>query len=244
MKVLKTVSVSFLLSMATASLANNAVLIQAPVDKVFVPTGFDNNDKVEVVVHGTFPNSCYKMGPTSARIDQSRKIISVSAQAYFYKGAVCAQIQVPFIKSVELVGSLQAGQYKVEVLNRPAAQTSPLTIARATRPDADDYLYAAVQTATLDEETNGQHIVLKGQHPYLLQGCVKFDGVKTSLNASKVLVVLPITHIENNSDACQGEVNNRFEYHLPLKSPLNKGEYLMHVRVLDGNSVNQLVNID
>ena len=36
--------------MANVALADNPVLVPAPVDKVFVPAGFDDNDKVEVIV--------------------------------------------------------------------------------------------------------------------------------------------------------------------------------------------------
>lgn len=244
MQFFKAISASFILSLSAQAFANNAVLVQAPIEKVFVPTGFDDNDKVELIVRGQFPNSCYKMGPTSATVNEAKKVITIAAQAYFYKGAVCASMKVPFIKSVELVGGVPAGQYKIEVTARPTAISTPLVVKRATRADADDYLYAAVQSATIeDARGGGDVIVLKGQHPFLIQGCVKFDGIKTN-NASGVLVVQPITHIENDSAACTGSVNNRFEYRVPLKPTLSRGEYLMHVRVLDGSSVNQLVEIE
>ena len=185
------------------------------------------------------------MGPVDSTIDAANKKITITAEAYFYPGAVCAHMMVPFIKSVELKGVLAAGTYKIEIAKRPNAETSPLTITKATRPEADDYLYAAVQSAGIEEKQNGQRdLVLRGQHPYLLQGCVKFDQVKTYLSPSKVLVVQPITRIENNSAECIGDVNNRFEYRAPLTTVLTRGEYVMHVRVLDGNSVNQLLDIE
>lgn len=225
--------------------AESAVLVQAPIDKVFVPQGFDDNDKVELIIHGQFPNSCYKMGPVDSTVDTANKKITITADAYYYTGAVCTQMTVSFIKSVELKGGLAAGKYKIEIAKRPEAETSPLTIAKSTRPEADDYLYAAVQSATVEEKTNGQReLVLKGQHPYLFQGCVKFEQVKTYLSPSKVLVVQPITRIENDSAACTSEVNNRFVFKAPLTTPLAAGEYVLHVRVLDGNSVNQLLDIE
>lgn len=225
--------------------AESAVLVQAPIDKVFVPQGFDDNDKVELIIHGQFPNSCYKMGPVDSTVDAANKKITISAEAYYYPGAVCTQMTVSFIKSVELKGALAAGSYKIEIAKRPEAETSALAIAKSTRPEADDYLYAAVQSAMVEEKTNGErNLILKGQHPYLFQGCVKFEQIKTYVSPSKVLVVQPITRIENDSDACTGEVNNRFEFKTPLKTALTAGEYVLHVRVLDGNSVNQLLEID
>lgn len=241
----KMISASLLVFGSSLAFANNAVLVQAPIEKAFVPMGFDDNDKVEVIVHGHFPNSCYKMGPTAARVDQARKVISISAQAYYYKGAVCAQMVVPFIKSVELNGFVPAGNYRIEILNRPSAVTNPLVVKRSTRPEADDYLYAAVQSAALERADDGHDlVVLKGQHPFLFQGCIKFDGIKTSLSPGNVLIVQPLTHIENDSSACMGEVNHRFEYRIPLTHSLARGEYVMHVRVLDGNSVNQFLSIE
>lgn len=233
------------LCLTFAAHANSSVLVQAPIDKVFVPQGFDDNDKVEVIVHGHFTSSCYKMGPVAATIDSARKKVVISAEAYYYPGAVCLQMVVPFIKSVELKGQVPAGNYSIEVANRPEAETTMLSITRATRPDADDYLYAAVHSATLEQGTNGeQDLVLKGQHPYLLQGCIKFDQVKTYLSPSKVLVVQPITRIEMENEQCIGHVNNRFEHRIKLNPDLDRGEYVMHVRVLDGNSVNQFLSID
>ena len=43
---------------ARAFADDSAVLVQAPIDKVFVPLGFDDNDKVELIIHGQFPNTC------------------------------------------------------------------------------------------------------------------------------------------------------------------------------------------
>ena len=45
-------------------------------------------------------------------------------------------------------------------------------------------------------------------------------------------------------DECRGSVNNRFEYRAKYNQPLPAGEYLLHARVLDGNSVNQFLTID
>ena len=57
------------------------------------------------------------------------------------------------------------------------------------------------------------------------------------------LVVQPITKIVYG-DECRGAVNNRFEYRAKFNQVLPAGEYLLHVRVLDGNSVNQFLSID
>lgn len=221
----------------------NGVLVPAPIDKVFVPTGFDDNDKIEVVLHGTFVNSCYKMGPATATLNSATKKIVINAEAYFYSGAACQQMTVSFIKTVEIRGAIAAGSYQVEIARRANVKPVTLSVARATRKEADDFLYAAVQSADIEETNGSDTLVLKGQHPLLFQGCIKFVEIKTHISPSNVLVVQPITRIENNSAACTGEVSNRFEYKTQLKS-LKRGQYVIHVRALDGNSINQLLEIN
>lgn len=230
--------------MSNIALADNPVLVEAPVDKVFVPTGFDDNDKVEVIVHGHFNSSCYKMGPVSASVDETNKKVILNAQAFYYAGATCIQMISPFIKSVELDRHLASGSYTISVAGRPNAETAMLRVTKATRPDADDYLYAAVNSASVETSTDGaRELILKGQHPYLLDGCVKFDDVKSFVGADKTVVVQPITKIVYG-DECRGSVNNRFEYRTKFGGDFTQGEYLLHVRVLDGNSVNQFLKVD
>lgn len=221
----------------------NTVLVPAPIDKVYVPNGFDDNDKVEVVVHGKFVSSCYKMGPATATVNVAAKKIVISAEAYFYSGAACQQMTVPFIKTVELRGPIPAGSYQVEVAKRAVVKPVRLTVTRATRQEADDFLYAAVQSVEVEETHGGDAIVLRGQHPSLFQGCIKFVEIKTYMSPTNVLVVQPITKIENNSAACTGNTNSRFEYRAPLTN-LKRGQYVVHVRALDGNAINQLLEIN
>jgi hypothetical protein len=229
---------------ARVAMADNPVLVTAPVEKVFVPAGFDDNDKVEVIIHGHFNSSCYKMGPVSASVDETTKKIAIRAEAFYYSGAVCLQMITPFIKSVELDRHLAFGAYSISVTDRPGVEATLLKVARATRPEADDYLYAAVNNVSVETSPQGaRELVLKGQHPYLLDGCVKFDDVKTYAGSDNTVVVQPITRIAYG-DECRGAVNNRFEYRAKFGGDFERGEYLLHVRVLDGNSLNQFLKFD
>jgi hypothetical protein len=239
------ISVAALAGVSSVSLAGGAILVQAPVEKVFVPQGFDSNDKIEVIVHGSFNSTCYKMGPVTVTADDSGKKLFVTAEAFYYPDATCLQMKVSYIKSVEVDHHLTPGNYKIEVAGLPTLKVSPLNVAAAMRPEADDYLYASVYSATVEQTPEGdEEIVLKGQHPYLFDGCVKFESVKTYLGPDNVMVVQPITRI-GRGEECRGSVAlSRFEEHKAIPSGLNRGEYLLHVRVLDGNSVNQLFNIE
>ena len=100
--------------------------ILAPIQKVFLPTGFDNNDNTEVIVHGHFPNSCFKVGHSNYEVDMNKKEITVSLSAYEYRSSFCVQIVTPFTQSIK-VGVLPAGNYNVKVKGTELEQ--PLMIA-------------------------------------------------------------------------------------------------------------------
>src|SRR4051812_23862670 len=94
-----TVPAIFSLVTANIALASGSAprLVRAPVEKVYAPFGFDDNDNSEVVIHGHFPNTCYKTGPATALVDSNAKTITIDAQSYLY-GGVCAQMVVPYIQ--------------------------------------------------------------------------------------------------------------------------------------------------
>ena len=80
--------------------------IDAPVDKIFIPQGFDDNDNVEVVAHGDFMNGCYRVGKSDSFVDEDAKRITIEVSAYRYQhekdqDAVCMQVMTPFITLVE-----------------------------------------------------------------------------------------------------------------------------------------------
>jgi hypothetical protein len=177
-------------------------------------------------------------------VDTNTQKVTVSAEAYFYPGAVCIQMMVPFIKSVELPGQLAAGSYKVDVIGSQTVPTTSLSVARSTRPDADDYLYGAVRSVEVKRGFTGDsELVLRGEHPYLLQGCVKFINVRTYMSDSNVLVVQPITQIVPSEECTAESSDHHFEETVKVEG-LTTGEYLIHVRALDGNALNQFVEID
>lgn len=215
-------------------------LVVSPVDKVYVPLGFDDNDDAEVILHGHFPSSCYKVGPSTAHVDAANHKIVIQPVAYHYRGTACIDMRVSFIQSIK-IGNVEPGDYKIEVQSRPDARVTPLKINKSGTSDADDFLYASVDNALLETKGSDHELIVRGQHPYLFQGCVKLVELKYYMSPGDVMVVQPITRIANDNE-CDGAGSNRFEYRVPVKN-VASGEYLIHVRVLDGNSVNKLVAI-
>src|SRR5690606_17044612 len=99
---------------AAAGDAPQPALVPAPVEAFFVPLGYDDNDNVEVVVHGRFPNTCYKVGPANATVDVAARTVEVEATAFHYQAAGCALVLVPFTQTVAL-GLLPEGTYTVSI---------------------------------------------------------------------------------------------------------------------------------
>src|SRR5262245_61713843 len=114
---------SLMLFMALASNAAMAdptgVVVEAPIKAVLAPpAGYDDNDNIQVVIHGYLPNNCY----TLARTEVERKgenEFQVRAFAYKQTKGVCAEGAslpmhmnqiVPFTTD-SVVGQLKAGRY-------------------------------------------------------------------------------------------------------------------------------------
>jgi hypothetical protein len=216
------------------------LLIQAPVDKVYVVReGFDSEDNAQVVIKGTFPNSCYQADSGHAEVDAEGHVIQVSATAFYHEHDFCIPMLVPYIQVVK-VGTLAAGEYTVLPQGKERL-SSKFYVKSATSPDQDDYLYTPVDSATLvtEEGTGNQVLSLRGKYPHLYQGCMDTKEVKTYLTADNVLVVQPIARILPEEE-CGNAPRGAFEIRKSLDTPVD-GEGLLHVRTLNGNAYNQLV---
>ena len=108
----------------------------------------------------------------------------------------------------------------------------------------DDFLYASVKNAfiKLDFASGKQSLVLQGNHPNWFHGCQVITEVRTYRKPKDVLVVLPITEVRPNS-ACGHEPDDRsFIKEVPLTSPFTE-EGMIHVRTLNGQSINRYVPV-
>ncbi len=79
---------------------------------VFAPPGFDSNDHVQVVLNGTFINTCHKLGPARAEVLPGSKVVRVTQDSYVTDSPFCLQVLVPYTSVVD-VGLLPAGNYSV-----------------------------------------------------------------------------------------------------------------------------------
>ncbi|MEN9809421.1 MAG: hypothetical protein RLZZ488_988 [Pseudomonadota bacterium] len=230
----------FLPTVATAE-TPSVSLEPAPVEKVFVPQGFDNNDNTEVIIQGRFPNACMKTGPVGAKIDTQNQVITLKPEVYVYRGEPCAQVVVPFTQRVTF-GTLTAGTWKIIVEDMPAINPLPLEVARARSAAPDDFLYAPVEEVVLLPAgiSNRQKLVISGNWPQIQgRGCFSLKEIRTHLGADNTLVVQPIAELLPAARCSSGSARKRvFQGSVVLDKPLNS-DSLIHVRTLNGESLNK-----
>lgn len=213
----------------------------SPVSKILIPNGFDDNDNVEIVLQGYYRNTCSKVGPTSYTVDYETKIITITANSYMYDTLFCAQVITPFLQVVK-VGVMPEGEYSVR-LSHDTTLTQAVTIKHRTTESPDDYLYAPVEEVRLDVDgaTGRQSLLIKGTFPLLLHGCWIIREIRVGRDPADVIVVQPISEIIDNPE-CRGRTDRSFKIVQPMMEPFY-GEGLLHIRVLNGNSINRFINI-
>lgn len=218
--------VSFL-SVTTLARALPQVLL-SPVTHLYIPSGFDSNDSVEVLVSGHFPNPCY--GRHLSQVTVKGKQISVALTSIRRRAPeACPDVIVPFTEVVSL-GSLGQGTYQVRVNGR---LSETLQVQDSTTNAIDEHYYAIVN-----------HIERKSETDFVLHGrrysdCMVLDRIKVVSNGKDTLSVLPV--IKQVGDFCPMK-GDLVEYPvrlnlraLPFEAPL------IHVRTADGKSVNAVV---
>lgn len=226
-----------LLFIATSSVlvhADTPQLVDVPIDRGYIPVGFDDNDRSELTITGVFSNTCYKVGSYQARVDESLSTITIQQSAYYYSG-VCLQIKVPYSQRIDL-GILKEGSYTVKD-QLSGKVLGNIAIARAKSETPDDYLYAPVTDAFVQDAGDGKHILnLRGN---FTDRCTKLKEVRVNY-FSDVIVVQPIATHEEQRGGC-GHEKVRFQQAIDLKDGLT-GSYMIHVRVMDGQALNRFTD--
>lgn len=216
-------------------------LKSAPIEHVFIPQGFDDNDNAEVIIQGRFSNACMKTGPVEKQIDSTNKTITLTPKMYVYEGDFCAQVIVPFIQRVTF-GHLTEGRWTIKLAENQNIQIQDLNIRRAVTAAPDDYLYAPVDEVVLLPGQLGsrQKLVVSGNWPVSpSEICFELREVRAALGPDNTLVVQPIAEIKAVGQ-CSSQTSRQrvFQGSVILDKPL-LNDSLVHVRVLNGESLNK-----
>lgn len=211
-------------------------LVDAPISAVYAPSGFDDNDNVQVVIEGVFPNSCYWAGPVKVAIQGKR--IEIKHEAYFVDGH-CYDMMSFYTKVVD-IGVLKADHYAI-YLPQGGVPSAHLPVKKATQNNktgiVDDYLYAPVKKAEIISR-NPHLLRLEGIFP---NGAMQLDRVIISAPVNHVIDILPIAKVDEAKVKDQSPPVS-FVHQVDLSSikELGKesGRFLIHIRALNGLSVN------
>lgn len=199
--------------------------------KIYVPVGFDSNDHVQFVGEGTFKNSCYRPAATTVAVDNASKTIKVGPVAYEYNG-LCLQVILPFERVVD-VGVLPAGLWQVVLTD--GKKLGEIEVKPTLSPEPDDFLYAPISQAYVRQSGSRTNLYLNGSFP---NECMSIQDVKITITEDAIMVQ-PIAVMAEG--ACTGAPKSFTKL---VKLPAVKaGRYLLHVRSINGNAINTLIDV-
>lgn len=199
--------------------------------RTYIPLGFDDNDNVQIVGEGAFPNSCYRPAETKIQVDHAAKTVTISPSAYKYDG-MCLQVILPYNHVLE-VGILQTGTYTVLQDAKPVGK---IEIRHSSVREADDFMYAPISQAYFQSRGVSNQVYLTGDFP---MSCWKLRRVDFEIQP-QVLLIKPIIEVDNSVPCNAGKFHFETATELGGISP---GRYLLHIRSMNGKSVNNLVDV-
>lgn len=216
------------------AIASTPVEIMAPIDHIYSPVGFDSNDNTEVIIEGYLPNLCHKAPTSSVTVTDKKININVTALRYHPSNPFCPEAIVPFVETVK-VGLLDKGDYDIVVNGRSIYEKrSAISVAEATSNSVDEHVYANVEY--VEKQAGSREVTLKGYNP---SDCFVLDEINVVDNGKDVYSVLP--KMKQISDFCPMKMIP-FEYKMDVPKKLKKDKVLLHVRAMNGLSVNSLFN--
>lgn len=194
---------------------------------VYIPKGFDSNDASEVIVSGVLPNHCHQAPKVEVK-GTSPKEIEVTVKALYSPGDQCLQVMIPFTLTVHL-GILDSGDYKIKSNNH---KTGSMTIDLARTIAMDENIYANVEY--IEENDYDRTVTLVGTNP---SDCFELDRIDYTTNGNNTVSILPILKLK--SEECL-PVETDFEYEFKVPNTLTAKVLLLHVRKMNGKSVNKV----
>lgn len=217
---------------SSAAMAGTPVSKVVPVDHAFIPAGFDSNDNVEVVITGYLPNLCHKSPSAKVEIKGNKVDIKMTSLYYQASNPFCPEMVVPFTKSVQL-GVMDKGNYEITVNGKsPWEKKEKIAILESSSNAVDEFNYAYVQY--IDKEVGNNEVALKGYNP---SDCFVLDEISHINNKKDSFSVLP--KMKQVREFCPMKmIPFSYDWEVPAELPSKK--VLIHVRTMDGNSVNTI----
>jgi len=202
---------------------------------LFVPVGFDDNDEVVAVADGFLFNPCQKLTASVITRDVAARRVTVEVKARTESADCNWDFRVPFT-TVLALGILPAGEYTVQTEDGKLKEK--LVVEQAKTGDVDEKLYAPVDRAHVKLNKDGKfEAIIEG---HFLDNCSTIGDLEL-VNSGKTLELLPLM-IRSKPGHHEGQCEPRevpFEARKVLPD-LTPGRYLLHVRSLNGQSLNDV----
>lgn len=213
----------------------NSYEASVPVDHVYSPAGFDSNDNTEVAITGFLPNLCYKAPKSTVTVTNGKINIAMKAMRNDNAMGFCAIVRLPFVEYIN-IGVLDKGKYDITVNEAsPYQKSSKLAVAEASSNSIDEIVYANVEEVVrVANET--RTIQLKGYNP---SDCFELKEIVIKDNGSDTYSILP--KMKQIRAHCPKKMIP-FTYEVEVPQNLEADKVLLHVRVMDGRSVNAFFN--
>lgn len=207
---------------------------EVPVDHLYIPAGFDSNDNVEVVITGFLPNLCHKNPDAKVTYNSAGNVdIKVTSLYYDESNPFCPEMVVPFTLPVSL-GVMDTGVYAIAVnQGSQKSKTGKLVVMESVSNAIDNYHYAYVSNVLKKEGSHRIH--LKGYNP---SDCFVLDKITAQSNKSDTFSILP--KMKQIREFCPMKMVP-FTYEFEVPKTLTKKQILLHVRTMDGKSVNTIM---
>jgi hypothetical protein len=109
-------------------------------------------------------------------------------------------------------------------------------VRQSTTDNTDDYLYAPISQAYYSQSKTGRTIILTGEFS---NSCMTLTSVKVDIQP-EVIVLQPISDMANRANCTAGQFPFSKTVDINAAKP---GRYLLHVRSLNGNAVNSLIDV-
>lgn len=230
---------SAILIMSFTAIAQTPSVVVSPLDHLFIPAGFDNNDNVELVVTGKFPNPCYTRNKVEVVVKDD--VINATITSLLQTpsdSSICEDLKISFSETVT-VGNLQAGNYKIIVNEGTRSELKgELEVAVSASHSVDDHIYAQIDHVNLGFAggITGDALLI-GYSP---SPCLVVDKVVYRNNGMDTYSILPI--MKKISNVCP-EIKTQIE--IPIKfnvSSVKNETILLFVRSIEGKSIQAFIN--
>jgi len=222
--------------------------IEMPVGHVFIaPQGFDDNDNIEFVIDGVFPNGCYQVASDSTQVDAANKHVITHLFANHRTDGPCGNAAatlpasllaaVPYTLEVS-VGQLPAGMWQI-TYSRPNLPDGvrPFQVDRAKVASIDDVPYAAISSVWIPDSVRGDLPVTAELIGSLTSSCSFLQPEVLVNQIDDVFVVRQSLGFKAN--VLCSLVMLPFQKTIQLGTP-GAGRFLIHARSMNGRAVNRV----